>query len=141
MHVVRVGSVAAVAALVAGLAMWSLGGSATAAPVPLFSSSTPGFQAGAATVPAGIGAVTITVDGGHGGESVSEGPAEVVATAVGGVGASVTVRVSVNPGDVFAVQVGGAGTSGASSGAGGAGGGGGGNPEGGGGGGASAVSV
>ncbi|HKA94149.1 MAG TPA: hypothetical protein VKE97_10110 [Acidimicrobiia bacterium] len=32
----------------------------------MFSSDTPGFQASAATVPAGICFVTITADGGHG---------------------------------------------------------------------------
>ena len=122
-----------VAGLVAGGALWGLGTSASAATTGLFTSSTPGFQASAATVPAGICFVTITADGGHGG-SGSSGD--------GGVGATVTARVAVSPGEVLAVQVAGAGANTATGGAGGVGGGGGGQDEegGGSGGGASAVS-
>jgi hypothetical protein len=85
----RVWNVFRVAVLAAGLTVWSLSGSASAAPVSLFASATPGFQAGAATVPADICFVSITADGGHGGASgASEGGAAV----------TVTARVAVTPG-------------------------------------------
>ena len=96
----RLSAVVVVGGLVAGVALWVAGTSSGAVETGLFSSSTPGFQAQAATVPAGICFVTVTAEGGHGGAG-SDG--------AGGVGASVTARVGVSPGDVLAVQVGGAG--------------------------------
>ncbi len=95
----------------------------------LFNSSTPGFTAGAAIVPANVCAVTVTTTGGSGGAGDNGG--------VGGDGASVTATVSVTPGEVLDVQVGGGGADYTTS-TGGIGGGGGGN-NGGGGGGASAI--
>jgi hypothetical protein len=77
-------------------------GPAGAAPTQLFSSSTPGFVASAATVPTGICFVTVTADGGHGGDSPS---------ATGGAGATVTARVSVSVGGTLSVMVGGTGGS------------------------------
>src|SRR5262245_1904845 len=103
MRVGRLVSVFGVALLVSGLAVWGLSGSASAAPVSLFSSSTPGFVANAATVPAGICFVTIAADGGHGGASTGN---------AGGVAASVSARVGVTPGSVLSVLVGGAGADG-----------------------------
>lgn len=56
---------------VASLLLWALAGAGTvtAASTTLYTSSTPGFAAGAATVPAGVCFVTIQADGGHGGSS------------------------------------------------------------------------
>ena len=123
-------SVAASVALVLGSGS---GGAATT----LFTSTTPGFQASAATVPAGVCFVTITADGGRGATGQNTfGQA--------GVGATVSGRVAVPEGSTLSVQVGGAGSP---TGAGGSGGGGASGPTGGptnpfgGGGGASAVSV
>ncbi len=98
----------------------------------LFTSSTAGFTAAAAVVPANICDVTVTADGGPGG---SDGAVS------GGAGASVTASLTVTPGQVLDVEVGGAGGtfSGGPGGVGGAGGGGGGNSAAGGGG-ASVVS-
>ena len=56
----------AVALSAAGL--WAVGGPAVAAPVELFSSSTPGVQS--VTVPTGVCFVSVTADGGHGGGGV-----------------------------------------------------------------------
>src|SRR5262245_48291956 len=97
------GKALGVAVLAAGLGVWGLTGSASAAPTALFSSSTPGFQAGAATVPADICFVSITAEGGHGGTAASLS---------GGVAASLSARVAVTPGASLSVQVGGAGTAG-----------------------------
>src|SRR5262245_51291856 len=131
------GAVTATAAL-AAVALVFGAGPVSAQPETLFTSATPGFQASAATVPAGICFVTITADGGHGATGGNE-------SGVGGVGAMVSGRVAVPEGSTLSVQVAGGGSP---SGAGGSGGGGasgptGGetNPIGGGGGGASAVSV
>src|SRR6478735_352932 len=106
-----------VAGLVTGGALCGMWTSAGAVETELFSSPVPGFQAEAATVPEGICFVTVTVDGGHGGEGNNF---------AGGAGATVTARVDVSPGDVLAVQVAGAGADAFSGGSGGAGGGGGG---------------
>ena len=74
-----------------------------AAPMSLFSSSTPGFQANAATVPAGICFVSITADGGHGATGLNtQGP--------GGAGAAVSGRVDVTPGSTLSVHVAGGGS-------------------------------
>ena len=67
-----------VAGFVAGAALCGMRTSAGAVETELFSSPVPGFQAQAATVPAGMCFVTVTADGGHGGDG-SDG--------VGGVGA------------------------------------------------------
>ena len=123
------------------------GAGAVSGPVTLFDSSTTGtgFFASAATVPANVCFVTVSADGGHGGNILDE-----FTGAVGGVAASVTARVGVTPGDGLAAEVGGAGGSvepnarssagGGPGGVGGGGGGGGVNADGAGGGGASAVS-
>ena len=102
-----------------------------AAPVTLFSSSTPGYSSGI-TVPADICFVSITASGGGGGISINE---------AGGTGATVAASVAVTPGDALSVLVGGVGgaPSGPAGGPGGVGGGGGGSVTSGGGGGASVV--
>src|SRR5262249_4329289 len=107
-----------------------------APPVTLFSSTAPGYTAAAATVPVGVCAVTVTVDGGPGGDATS-GPL----TGHGGAGAHISATLAVAPGAVLDVEVGGGGgaSSGPVGGAGGTGGGGGGDFAAGGGG-ASVVS-
>ena len=98
----RLASAVAATSLVAGAALVIGAAPAGAAPMTLFSSSTPGFQADPATVPAGICFVTITADGGHGATGLNtEGP--------GGAGASVNGRVDVTPGSTLSVHVAGAG--------------------------------
>ncbi|HEX6164408.1 MAG TPA: glycine-rich protein [Vicinamibacterales bacterium] len=87
------------------------------------------------TVPAGVTQVNITAYGAQGGAGAGAGPA-------GGLGGSVTARITVTPGEVLQVNVGGAGAAGAGGGAGGFNGGGAagaGAVQGGGGGGASDV--
>ena len=136
--------------LVGGLTAVSLAtmmtGTASASPLTLFSSTTPGSYT--TTVPAGVTSVTITAVGGSGGAAVNNG-------IPGGEGGIITSTATVAPGDQLSVTVGangicgsggnvatclgtggsGAGTGGNSETAGGAGGG-----YGGGGGGGSAVS-
>jgi hypothetical protein len=113
---------------------------AEAVPTVLFSSSTSGFTANAATVPAGICFVRILADGGHG------GPGNGNFVNAGGAGTAVDARVPVLPGSVLSVVVGGGGGSSVSGGPGGFGGGGaggnnGGSQGGGGGGGATVVTT
>ena len=99
----------------------------------LFSSSTPGFTASAASVPLAICFVTVSASGGAGGGS----------DVAGGTGATVTARLLVTPGEALDVVVAGSGgiDSSGVGGQGGFGGGGGGNGPGGGGGGGGASVV
>src|SRR5579862_828761 len=126
----RILSVVATASL--GAAGLALGGApeagASPAPVPLFSSTTPGFTAGAAIVLANVCGVTVTVDGAPGGDATA-GPS----TGTGGAGASVTADLPVTPGQVLDVEVGGAGGASTNLASGAGGGGGGDNAAGGGG--------
>lgn len=136
-------SVAVTAAVMCGAAaLIGIGaGPAAAATTTLFSSTTPGVVNPAPVVPAGVCAVTITADGGHGGGAAAH-------PATGGAAALVGARVAVAPGTTLNVLVGGAGGTGfdgdgvttfSYGGAGGIGGGGGGSTAAGGGGGVSVV--
>jgi hypothetical protein len=115
--------------LVAGAAFVVDLSSAGAAPTALFSSSTPGPQTAAVTIPGGICFVSVTADGAGGGTGfVNSTPASL-----GGFGAEVTARLAVTPGEALTLNVSvgatGADATAAARGAGGFGGGGGGGGD------------
>ena len=83
------------------MSRWFSAPAPRAQPQTLFTSTTPGFQASAATVPAGVCFVTITADGGRGATGQNT-------FGLAGVGATVSGRVAVPEGSTLSVQVGGA---------------------------------
>src|SRR5205823_187683 len=100
----RFSTVAGLVGLVGGAAL-ALAPTAGAGPAAtqLFDSSTPGAHPGAAQVPPDVCFVTITTEGGSGGDFTSTPVAQVaaLATTAGGPGATVSARFAVNPGDVL----------------------------------------
>src|SRR5437016_1053325 len=92
-------TVAGLVGLVGGAAL-ALAPTAGAGPgtgTQLFSSGDPGFHAGAAEVPPDVCFVTITAEGGSGGDFTSTPVAQVaaLATTPGGSGATVSARFAV----------------------------------------------
>src|SRR6478735_9499472 len=88
---------AAIALTGAGaLGFWALSAAGAASPVTLLASETPGTHA--TTVPTGICFVTITADGGHGGDGLHGLPrAEAEGDDGGGVAASVAAPLPLTP--------------------------------------------
>jgi cysteine-rich repeat protein len=102
---IRVGLCVMLGAATVAVVAPAPGAGAVSGPVTLFTSEAPGFVASAATVPADVCFVTITADGGHGGDTFDHGRP----FGGGGAAAQVSARVPVAPGDVLSTEVGGAG--------------------------------